>query len=162
MNFRTASRALPLAGRVVGWVRWYPALVEAKAGNGAHKQWSAKGQRKLIEKIGAPDRIRTCDLCLRRAALYPAELRVLALAMTRLSDERVLSLGEGGLQSGKCGKAFCFMVRAARYCWRPAVIAQAVCMAPGPGMALAGTLPRMIMPSTSSLVTSSVRAWPTT
>src|SRR5690349_17730622 len=26
--------------------------------------------------IGAPDRIRTCDLCLRRAALYPAELRV--------------------------------------------------------------------------------------
>src|SRR5262245_11825285 len=27
---------------------------------------------------GAPDRIRTCDLCLRRAALYPAELRVLA------------------------------------------------------------------------------------
>ena len=29
------------------------------------------------EKYGAPDRIRTCDLCLRRAALYPAELRVL-------------------------------------------------------------------------------------
>ena len=27
-------------------------------------------------KTGAPDRIRTCDLCLRRAALYPAELRV--------------------------------------------------------------------------------------
>ena len=26
---------------------------------------------------GAPDTIRTCDLCLRRAALYPAELRVL-------------------------------------------------------------------------------------
>src|SRR5438445_9607039 len=25
---------------------------------------------------GAPDRIRTCGLCLRRAALYPAELRV--------------------------------------------------------------------------------------
>ncbi len=25
---------------------------------------------------GAPGRIRTCDLCLRRAALYPAELRV--------------------------------------------------------------------------------------
>lgn len=30
----------------------------------------------LLEKFGAPDRIRTCDLCLRRAALYPAELRV--------------------------------------------------------------------------------------
>src|ERR1700731_3498731 len=25
--------------------------------------------------VGAPDKIRTCDLCLRRAALYPAELR---------------------------------------------------------------------------------------
>jgi hypothetical protein len=31
-----------------------------------------------IAAIGAPDRIRTCDLCLRRAALYPAELRVLS------------------------------------------------------------------------------------
>ena len=30
----------------------------------------------INEKIGAPDRIRTCDLRLRRAALYPAELRV--------------------------------------------------------------------------------------
>ena len=30
----------------------------------------------MLEKAGAPDRIRTCDLCLRRAALYPAELRV--------------------------------------------------------------------------------------
>src|SRR5271170_4422068 len=29
-----------------------------------------------FKKNGAPDRIRTCDLCLRRAALYPAELRV--------------------------------------------------------------------------------------
>jgi hypothetical protein len=28
-----------------------------------------------LRKTGAPDRIRTCDLCLRRAALYPAELR---------------------------------------------------------------------------------------
>src|SRR4051794_16297057 len=27
---------------------------------------------------GAPDRIRTCGLCLRRATLYPAELRVRA------------------------------------------------------------------------------------
>jgi hypothetical protein len=27
--------------------------------------------------FGAPDTIRTCDLCLRRATLYPAELRVL-------------------------------------------------------------------------------------
>ena len=27
-----------------------------------------------LEKIGAPNKIRTCGLCLRRAALYPAEL----------------------------------------------------------------------------------------
>src|SRR6476469_10778292 len=27
-------------------------------------------------RTGAPDRIRTCDLCLRRATLYPTELRV--------------------------------------------------------------------------------------
>lgn len=40
-----------------------------------------KGQNARIilifkEKFGAPDRIRTCDLRLRRAPLYPAELRV--------------------------------------------------------------------------------------
>jgi hypothetical protein len=35
-------------------------------------------------KVGAPDRIRTCDLRLRRAPLYPAELRVLE---ARLSDD---------------------------------------------------------------------------
>ena len=31
---------------------------------------------KYMNKIGAPGEIRTHDLCLRRAALYPAELRV--------------------------------------------------------------------------------------
>lgn len=30
-------------------------------------------------KNGAPDTIRTCDLCLRRATLYPAELRALTV-----------------------------------------------------------------------------------
>src|SRR5207237_10363242 len=35
----------------------------------------ARGQLNDVES-GAPDRIRTCGLCLRRAALYPAELRV--------------------------------------------------------------------------------------
>ncbi len=33
---------------------------------------------------GAPDRIRTCDLCLRRAALYPAELRALRCRTGRI------------------------------------------------------------------------------
>src|SRR5256885_8150120 len=36
----------------------------------------ASGCSRRVETNGAPDRIRTCDLCLRRAALYPAELRV--------------------------------------------------------------------------------------
>ena len=30
----------------------------------------------VLCRSGAPDTIRTCDLCLRRATLYPAELRV--------------------------------------------------------------------------------------
>jgi hypothetical protein len=37
---------------------------------------------------GAPDRIRTCGLCLRRATLYPAELRVLALGLSDALSER--------------------------------------------------------------------------
>src|SRR4051812_39510316 len=32
-----------------------------------------------VRESGAPDTIRTCNLCLRRATLYPAELRVRAL-----------------------------------------------------------------------------------
>jgi hypothetical protein len=32
--------------------------------------------REELDFAGAPDTIRTCDLCLRRATLYPAELRV--------------------------------------------------------------------------------------
>src|ERR1700730_16893484 len=38
--------------------------------------------------IGAPDTIRTCDLCLRRATLYPAELRVLRGSFSRLACAR--------------------------------------------------------------------------
>ena len=34
------------------------------------------GPSKRCQEIGAPGEIRTHDLCLRRAALYPAELRV--------------------------------------------------------------------------------------
>jgi hypothetical protein len=38
--------------------------------------WLAEEQTNQSEvAAGAPDKIRTCDLCLRRAALYPAELR---------------------------------------------------------------------------------------
>ncbi len=34
--------------------------------------------------VGAPDRIRTCDPCLRRAVLYPAELRALLVPVLNL------------------------------------------------------------------------------
>jgi hypothetical protein len=37
---------------------------------------------------GAPDTIRTCDLCLRRATLYPAELRVRESSFSRLAGPR--------------------------------------------------------------------------
>lgn len=43
--------------------------------NSVHSAAIARCGRQSAE-FGAPDRIRTCDLCLRRAALYPAELRV--------------------------------------------------------------------------------------
>ena len=56
---------------------------------------------------GAPDRIRTCDLCLRRAALYPAELRVRSL--------RGLADGLRGCQCDLCaGKTGRFVVACAR------------------------------------------------
>jgi hypothetical protein len=45
---------------------------------------------------GAPERIRTSDLCLRRAALYPAELR----ARAALIAEAVAS-GNGALLLGR-------------------------------------------------------------
>ena len=39
--------------------------------------WVRKGEQRLQPQRlnGAPDTIRTCDFCLRRAALYPTELR---------------------------------------------------------------------------------------
>ena len=37
---------------------------------------SGRKIREVPDFTGAPDTIRTCDLCLRRATLYPAELRV--------------------------------------------------------------------------------------
>ena len=47
------------------------------AGAGKSSRAAGRSHPSLDDrKSGAPDRIRTCDLCLRRAALYPAELRV--------------------------------------------------------------------------------------
>ena len=43
---------------------------------GHRANWETWELVQLIDLNGAPDRIRTYDLCLRRATLYPAELRV--------------------------------------------------------------------------------------
>src|SRR5882757_9695421 len=43
---------------------------------------------------GAPDTIRTCDLCLRRATLYPAELRVQWGSFSRLVWHRQRPWGQ--------------------------------------------------------------------
>ena len=42
------------------------------------RRWNASGVVERVKrKGGAPDKIRTCDLTLRRRSLYPAELRAL-------------------------------------------------------------------------------------
>jgi hypothetical protein len=45
--------------------------------------------------IGAPDKIRTCDLCLRRATLYPAELRALRLSHYPIEGDRATPTESG-------------------------------------------------------------------
>ena len=70
---RSIPRTDPFGAR--GYVSaWSP---DDRPGNQRHSTIAIE----IIEKIGAPDTIRTCDLCLRRATLYPAELRVLAVAI---------------------------------------------------------------------------------
>jgi hypothetical protein len=45
---------------------------------------------RINEKFGASDTIRTCDLCLRRVTLYPAELRAQCLAVQRPNETNPL------------------------------------------------------------------------
>src|SRR3979490_2152640 len=54
----------------------------------------------VLYRSGAPDTIRTCDLCLRRATLYPAELRVRCGA-DRLSAKPQKRAEKGWLGRGK-------------------------------------------------------------
>jgi hypothetical protein len=53
----------------------------------------------VLYRSGAPDTIRTCDLCLRRATLYPAELRVLRGSFSRLAWPRQRRCRGGGAGS---------------------------------------------------------------
>src|ERR1700694_4020814 len=56
-----------------------------------------------VRESGAPDTIRTCDLCLRRATLYPAELRVRGGSFSRLPrcGQRPERAGGGGSKARK-------------------------------------------------------------
>ena len=51
-------------------------------------------------KIGAPDTIRTCDLCLRRATLYPAELRVRLQRKASLAERSAGRKRRAAFQAG--------------------------------------------------------------
>jgi hypothetical protein len=55
-------------------------------------------------KTGAPDTIRTCDLCLRRATLYPAELRVRGGSFSRSAGDRQRPAWAGIEQNGRVGE----------------------------------------------------------
>ena len=79
-----------------------------QSGHSPGKRETPQGWKALRRFIflSTPDRIRTCDLCLRRAALYPAELR----AQRRTHGiSRVLSAAEAA------GGSFIWD----RHCWRP-------------------------------------------
>ena len=60
----------------------------------------------LTMKTGAPDRIRTCGLCLRRAALYPAELRVHNFG-TSTSSRQALQLQILSVRPAPCATTSC-------------------------------------------------------
>jgi hypothetical protein len=53
--------------------------------------------------IGAPGRIRTCDLKIRSLLLYPAELRALDVATSRRDETRSGTLGRHSEWSGRRG-----------------------------------------------------------
>jgi hypothetical protein len=56
-------------------------------------------------RSGAPERIRTSDLCLRRAALYPAELRV------PVKTQRTLSISFSVIEALYCNHGcFCILL----------------------------------------------------
>ena len=77
-TIRAARVARPLASAMACTSTLAPVRLHLSSGiRRANREEGTLSARKLL-KSGAPDRIRTCDLRLRRAALYPAELRVRA------------------------------------------------------------------------------------
>jgi len=92
----SAWRVRAAIGRPAGFLRWIRATRPRSARQASRGGWSGNAMRgapwcsvprhahpvprprpsRFCWKNGGPERIRTFDLCLRRAALYPAELRV--------------------------------------------------------------------------------------
>lgn len=66
------------------------------------KQKNAKASEGPWRLSSAPDRIRTCDLVLRRHALYPAELRALDAARAK-PDRRSMKIAKA--RGGSSGRA---------------------------------------------------------
>jgi hypothetical protein len=74
-------------------------MEDGKSARGA-QEW-----RSVLWRIGAPDTIRTCDLCLRRATLYPAELRVRAVDLADWPGMGNGLAGRSFEQNGSVGAA---------------------------------------------------------
>ena len=72
----------------------------------------------ILKGNGAPDRIRTCDPCLRRAVLYPAELRVRKRGMIPANVPCVHALGANGMVMVVTGVASCRCI-CLRFCRMP-------------------------------------------
>lgn len=69
------------------------------------EQKNAKASEGPWRLSSAPDRIRTCDLVLRRHALYPAELRALDAARARPVRRSLKIAKAGGGSSGRASAA---------------------------------------------------------
>ncbi len=93
---RSATNKAPMNRRRTWCRRVYHMLAE--------NDFRSSGEGQPIVKTGAPDRIRTCDLCLRRAALYPAELRVLRPRPgTRVAGDGFIADDGGGINRELAG-----------------------------------------------------------
>ena len=69
-----------------------------------------------LEIVGGPDTIRTCDLCLRRAALYPAELRVHATCenASYSAEPGAVQRPKWGIRRRRMGRCLAFAVNSPR------------------------------------------------
>ena len=87
-------------------------LFSVAADLGTRKESSDARKLLILKRNGAPDRIRTCDPRLRRAVLYPAELRVRKRGMIPANVPFVHAFGVKSAYEGRLmGVASCRCVR---------------------------------------------------